>query len=243
MAIPDALGYWAARGLNLQAVMAVSALPPDVHQRLTAAQGRYRQLVLLGHVGSALWPQAVVEAAGADDPIDTAVARWVVRGMRAHAPGVDWECVYPGDTALSLIRLGECAGWHHPSPFWQGVDADWGPWFAYRAVLLTDTDWPLTPRRERRSPCLDCAEQPCVAACPAQALSVDQALGLQRCGDHRLHTASSCEDRCLARLACPVGAEHRYSTEQLRHHYQHSLAAIRAWAAPVDDPSAPDLQR
>jgi hypothetical protein len=44
-------------------------------------------------------------------------------------------------------------------------------------------------------------------------------------------------------LACPVGAEHRYSAEQLRHHYQHSLAAIRAWAAPVDDPSAPDLQR
>lgn len=229
MAATDALLYWAERGLTLQAVMAVSALPADVLNGLTPAQRRLRQLVLLGHVGGAVWPQALAEAPDDDHPIDTAVHRWVVRGMGAHAPGVAWECVYPGDTALSLIRLGECAGWHHPSPFWQGVDAEWGSWFAYRAVLLANTDWPLTPRRERRSPCLDCVGRPCVAACPAQALGVDQALGLQRCSDHRLHRVSSCEDRCLARLACPVGAEHRYSAVQLQHHYRHSLAAIRAW--------------
>lgn len=228
MATTDALLYWAERGLTLQAVMAVSALPADVRRGLTPEQQRYAQLVLLGHVGGTVWPHALAEAPNSDHPIDTAVQRWVARGMGAHAPGVAWESVYPGDSALSLIRLGECAGWHHPSPFWQGVDAEWGSWFAYRAVLLADTDWQLTPRRERRSPCWDCVGQPCVAACPAQALEVDQALGLRRCSDHRLQTASSCEDRCLARLACPVGSEHRYSADQLHHHYRHSLAAIRA---------------
>jgi epoxyqueuosine reductase len=231
MGPPDALLYWAERGLTLQAVMAVSALPADVLCGLTPEQQRYAQLVLLGHVGGAVWPQVLSEAPDSAHPIDAAVQRWVARGMGAHAPGVAWECVYPGDTALSLIRLGECAGWHHPSPFWQGVDAEWGSWFAYRAVLLANTDWPLTPRRELRSPCLDCVGKPCVAACPAQALGVDQALGLRRCREHRLQTASSCEERCLARLACPVGTEHRYSADQLQHHYRHSLAAIRAWRA------------
>ena len=229
MGATDALLYWAERGLTLQAVMAVSALPADVLCSLTPEQQRYRQLVLFGHVGGAVWSQALAEAPDSDHPIDTAVQRWVARGMRAHELRVAWECVYPGDTALSLIRLGEWAGWHHPSPFWQGVDAEWGSWFAYRAVLLANTDWPLTPRRERRSPCWDCVGQPCVAACPALALGVDQALGLNRCSDHRLQTASSCEERCLARLACPVGTEHRYSADQLQHHYRYSLAAIRAW--------------
>jgi len=225
-----ALNWLAQRGLSLQAVLRTSDLPHDVVQQLTPPQRTYRQLVMWGHVGTTLWPQALKTAPHSPHPIDTAVSEWMAEHMEQCAPQTRWEPLYPGNTTLSLIRLGECAGWHHPSPFWQGVDPEWGSWFAYRAVLLADTDWPITPRRERRSPCLDCAAQPCVAACPAQALAVDRRSGLERCMSHRLAAESSCVDRCLARLACPVGAEHRYSEAQLQHHYRHSLEALRQYA-------------
>ena len=235
-----ALGQLANQGLNLQAVMAVQDLPAAVQASLSSAQTPYRQLVLLGHRGRQLWDTVKAEASSDEHPIDQAVLRWVTEAMAQHHPGMRFDIVYPGPTPLSLIRLGECAGWHHASPFWQGVDAQWGSWFAYRAVLLCDSDWPLTPRRQTPSPCLSCTTKPCVTACPADALSLGRTDGLTRCMTHRLQPDSPCTDRCLARLACPVGSDHRYSEAQLQHHYRHSMAAIRAHASvtPVADKTA-----
>jgi hypothetical protein len=36
----------------------------------------------------------------------------------------------------------------------------------------------------------------------------------------------TCRETCPARMACPVGASHRYGTEQMRHHYTASLREI-----------------
>jgi hypothetical protein len=46
------------------------------------------------------------------------------------------------------------------------------------------------------------------------------------------HPCDACPDKPrLARLACPVGAEHRYSLAQIRYHHFHSLPTIRSYYA------------
>jgi hypothetical protein len=50
---------------------------------------------------------------------------------------------------------------------------------------------------------------------------------LPKCADYRKLAGSACAHTCLARLACPIGSEHRYDAEQLRHSYAISLQTIR----------------
>ena len=233
-----------AQGLSLHAVLDLASLPADVQASLALTpqeRARYRQLILIGHQGRGFWQALQARGWHGSDPVDTFVGECIQAWMNGPLAGHAWVQVFPGPRPVGLQRLGELAGWHHPSPFWVGVDAEWGSWFAYRAVVLADTVLPLTPRRALPSPCLDCSGQPCVAACPAQALSpigaqgVDTrppaAAGLRACVEYRLQPGSVCQDRCLARTACPVGAVHRYDDPQVAYHYLQSLPAIRAWKA------------
>lgn len=233
-----------AQGLNLQAVFELQDLPRDVRATLPATPNeRWTQLILVGHQGRGFW--AALQAAGMGeepDPVDRFSVACVQEWMATQWPGHRMRFLFPGPDGdrLDLQALGALAGWHHASPFWVGVDAEWGSWFAYRAVLLTDTRLPVTPPRRLLSPCLSCVDTPCVRACPATALRVPGAgrmdgdrAGLSACLDHRLQPASSCEDRCLARAACPVGAVHRYTAAQTAYHYRQSLAALRAWRVAV----------
>jgi hypothetical protein len=221
-----------AQGLNLCAVFSLDALPPEVLATLGLAEderGRFRQLILIGHQGRDFWTALQRRGMHGAHPIDQFVtecmAAWMNGTMRGHV----WRQVFPGSQPVGLQRLGALAGWHQPSPFWVGVDAAWGSWFAYRAIVLADTDLPLTPRRELASPCTRCADKPCIRACPAGALSEDTvgARRLSACLDFRKQSASPCQDRCMARNACPVGAEHRYTDQQISYHYLHSMRAIR----------------
>ena len=51
------------------------------------------------------------------------------------------------------------------------------------------------------------------------------------CIAQRLRADSACALTCPARLACPVGPEHRYSSAQMAHSYGISLAMLREYAA------------
>ena len=81
-------------------------------------------------------------------------------------------------------------------------------------------------RVHRAPPCASCDRRPCVAACPANALTGED-FDLDACLHWRMAPASTCADTCLARLACPVGAEHRYDAAQIRHSYGCSLDMLR----------------
>lgn len=231
----DALSGLADQGLNLQAVLALDALPAEVWAQLApteAERSGATQLLLLGHRGRRFWQALQRRGLHGTHPVDDFVGECLAGCFAGPLAGHRWRQLFPGPQVVGLQRLGELAGWHHRSPFMVGVDADWGSWFAYRAVVLADTRLPLTPRRERASPCLSCADQPCVSACPAGALA--PVWNFQACLDHRLAPDSSCADRCLARNRCPVGEEHRYSEAQTAYHYRQSLPALRAWRQRTD---------
>jgi len=186
------------------------------------------QLHLFGHGGRKLWQALQGSGFESPEPVDdfstAAVRRYFAEGLKA-----DFRLLFPDDAlTLPLQKLGELAGWHYGSPFRVGVNRRWGSWFAYRAVALAATSLPPTPKADWGAACPACAAKPCIVACPAGALA-SGVLDLDACVDYRLKAASACAAQCVARLACPVGSEHRYEREQIAYHYGRSLATLKAW--------------
>jgi hypothetical protein len=218
-------------GLNRQHVFELTSLPPELLAPL-ALQPHERQLILIGHAGRRLWQQVQASGIGGLHPIDDHSRATVQRWFAQVAPTARYRLVFPEPRDLAslaapvgLQALGRAAGWHQSAPFKLGIDAVWGSWFAYRAVVLADTHFAPTPVVQSAHPCSACTERACISACPAGALAGGE-LDFQRCAQQRLQPDSPCAHRCPARIACPVGAEHRYDEAQMRHAGALSLQAL-----------------
>jgi hypothetical protein len=217
-------------GLNRQHVFNLAELPADLLAPLEPAVHE-RQLILFGHAGRRLWECVQAEGIRTAHPIDEYSVRTVEAWLAQALPDARVRFVFPQHTQhIGLQRLGAIAGWHRPAPFMVGIDAVWGSWFAYRAAILTDTALPASMPVDNGYPCPSCTAKPCITACPANALASGR-LDLQACMAGRLATGSSCALHCLARSACPVGAEHRYAESQILHSAAGSLATIRRYQA------------
>ena len=217
-----------AAGLTLQAVFNLDDLPPEFCAALRASSdGRlYRQLILLGHAGTILWDAVKAAGMDSDNPIDDFTIKVFRHWAAENLAGRDYQIVYPGAAPIGLQALGKLAGWHHDSPLMVGINDRWGTWFAYRAAVLTDSDFAPSPRLLTNSPCAPCTARPCVRHCPAGALD-GGSFALEKCVDFRRQDGSPCQNSCLARLACPVGREHRYAAAQMAHSYSISLRWIK----------------
>jgi len=224
---PFPAAFLDAAGLNRQHVFDLSALPDEVRATLGDTAG-FDQLILLGHGGRRLWECVQSSGIGSAHPIDDYSLRTIQRWFAECLPGIRFRIVYPGEALVGLQALGKLAGWHHASPFMLGIDSEWGSWYAYRAVVLADSRfWPFFAA-DRSIPCQNCPDQPCIAACPAEAMA-DGQFSLARCAGYRLQAASACAYTCLARSACPVASEHRYDDAQIRHSYAQSLAMLQKY--------------
>jgi epoxyqueuosine reductase len=228
-------------GLNRHAVFDLADLPDDIVGSIAGGTTGYRQLILIGHGGRALWEAVRKSGVGGADPIDDFTLRTIRQWMSECQPDNRYTILYPGPQPIALQRLGALAGWHQASPFMVGIDAEWGTWYAYRAVVLADTHFAPSPAVDpgasscfhdvalghgRSSPCAACQDKPCIAACPASAMA-GGAFSLQRCVAWRKQDGSTCALTCLARVACPVGSDHRYCPAQLAHTYSISLQTIK----------------
>jgi hypothetical protein len=214
-------------GLNLHTVFAIDRLPSKIRARLDSEQ-RYRQLILVGNGGRTLWSSILAEGIVSPDPIDDFSVRKVRQWLASQAAGRRHEFVYPGARMIGLQTLGTLAGWHFASPFMVGINEQWGSWFAYRAVVLADTDFEVPRPVAGASPCNRCTARFCVDACPGVAMT-DSGFDLQKCVSHRKLSGSACRASCQARLACPVGSEHRYHGDQIRHSYSISMQLIERY--------------
>jgi epoxyqueuosine reductase len=216
-------------GLNLHWIADLDRLPASIAGRLRQAfdpSRRYRQLILIGHGGRALW--AAIQSAGfrSDSPVDDFSVAAVKRWFDTRCAGCAHRIVYPGTDPVPLQALGRLAGWHNDSPLALGINARWGTWFAYRVALLADTALPPTTAWTEPSPCAACKARPCITHCPGNALA-GGTFSLESCVRQRRLAESVCRASCPARLACPVGAEHRYDEAQMRHHYLTSLRTLQ----------------
>ncbi len=240
----------------MQAVFDCAALPEVVLRPLRESGvpvEEYGRLVLLGHGGRRLWDKLQAFGMKTADPVDhysLTIARQFIERYLDNAPHL---ILYPlTDYPVPLTQLGELAGWSRPAPIGLGVNPAYGVWFAYRATFLVNSNrlsvtgnqspnsGYRTPFTEYRSPaadrpCASCAGKPCLTACPARAVRPDpQQFDIFTCVRYRLENNSACADRCLARLACPVAPEHRYSLAQIRYHYGQSLITIQKYMEDGD---------
>lgn len=191
----------------------------------------YRQLLLLGSAGTPLWKHVSKTVDQKDHPLD----EYTIEAIDTLiGSGFAFKIVYPGNHMAPLMQLGAAAGWHHGSPLGIGIHGTFGLWFAYRAVVLMDSEIPITAPLEEPSPCITCEDQDCVAACPATAVSPD-GFDLNSCTTFRLIETSPCADTCLARLACPVAREYRYDADQIAYHYGRSRDALSMYTRSMSD--------
>lgn len=209
-------------GFNLVAVLDCANLPSDTREQLARENinvADYRRLVLIGSSGGHVWDQLQIgwmDRANPFDEYSVAVAEQFIHECLDDAPS---QLFYPGPSRVSLIRLGELAGWSHPSPLGLGINPEFGLWFAYRAAFVTAAPLPVTEPSKSMHPCESCADKPCISACPAKAVRANSAFDITACYTFRVSPNASCVDRCHSRMACPIGREYQYPLAQIQHHY------------------------
>ena len=105
------------------------------------------------------------------------------------------------------------------SPLGLLIDTEFGLWHALRAALLFPEPVTLPPMDVRVSPCENCTGKPCLTSCPVDAFA-NSSFDYVRCRAFlaTLHGDDCLANGCKARLACPVGAQHRYGEAQMQFH-------------------------
>jgi hypothetical protein len=186
-------------------------------------------LLLVGNIGAAMWPAFSTGPERADrmpHPLD----RWTRRILAGIALELGAVALFPfgGPPYLPFQRWARAAEGLQASPLGVLIHPDYGLWHAYRGALSFATRLELPARVPRPSPCDDCAERPCLSACPVGAFQ-PAGYDVEGCRDHVAGPAGGAcrEGGCRARLACPVGREHAYPPAQMAFHMAAFIAARR----------------
>ena len=219
------------RGFDLFAVMDPARWPEPLRESFRTLDINLpmgTRIVLLGSVGRTLWEIVRRDHWQDSDPIDRYSIRIVEELRELHWHGQKIEWLHPGPCPIPIQRLCRQAGWSHPSLLGLDIHAQFGTWFACRAVIVVSRSIECTPRESSRSPCESCVEKPCRSHCPSGAVTDIEAFGLMACGSYRLAKESNCAHLCLSRLACPIGTSQRYSDVQLDYHGALSLTSLQA---------------
>lgn len=231
-------------GLNCHAVFDLHRLPLELQDAIFNSYPEakhYRQLLLFANGGPQFWHafsayriQFADSVDNVDDPMDQYARAIVAAFLEENKLNHQFQFVYPGSYVLNLQSLGRLLGWHQDTPLKIGLHPLYGVWFAYRAAVLVNSDFPSTAWIDSSttvSPCQTCASKACVVSCPAGAVTAAQYY-LDQCLDYRTQENSPCAQRCISREACPVAPEYRYSDEQIRYHYKQSLTMLRKIKQP-----------
>ncbi|WP_342769547.1 ferredoxin [Roseovarius spongiae] len=172
-------------------------------------------IVLLGP-GRGFWPHfrdAPEMRDGAPDPVD----RWSQRVIGAMAAELGAEALFPfgGPPYQPFLRWAIASGRAWQSPAGMLVHDEAGLMVSYRGALRFDHVIAL-PAPPDAAPCATCDGQPCLTACPVDALSAARGYDVAACHAHLDRPAGrDCmEEGCRARRACPVSQRFDRTAEQ-----------------------------
>ncbi len=192
---------------------------------------------MVGVIGSAFWPHFKSSAFytdGQPDPLD----RWsraIAEELAARFGGL---ALFPfdGPPYHPFQRWADRSDVTKPSRMLLRIHPEHGLWHAYRFALAlpvmldgaeANAPQAITPPRKATLPtpatdlCATCSGQPCLQACPVGAYT-GAAFLIEACASH-LHSAQGTDcmqGGCLARRACPVAPELRYTQEHAAFHMQ-----------------------
>lgn len=186
--------------------------------------GEAGTLVLVGNAGPAMWRAFAAARPHGPDTLD----RWTRRVLEGVADDLRAAALFPfgGPPWLPFQRWAMRAEPVGPSPLGILIHPDYGLWHGYRGALAFAGRLELPPRDERPVPCAQCAEKPCLSACPVGAFT-GEIYDVEGCvGWLSRAEGSDCMSlSCTARRACPVGREFVYGAGQARFHMQAFLGA------------------
>jgi epoxyqueuosine reductase len=200
--------------LDAEGLVALGALPADPAH----CSPEMAALVLVGPSGGAgFWDIITASAEWADghpDPVD----RWSKRVLGEIARHFGGAAIFPSDgppwPPFMSWALQSGRAWS--SPVGMLVHAQAGLWLSFRGALALPFALDLPPLS---NPCENCAERPCLSACPVGALS---AAGYDVAACHRWLDdpgGESCmAGGCHVRAACPVSKSHARSNQQSAYH-------------------------
>lgn len=187
-------------------------------------RGAARAVVLVGNAGPAIWQAFEAGRREEPNPLDA----WTRRVVDPIAAGLGALAVYPNDRPYRPFqRWAARAEPVHRSPLGLLIHPEYGLWHAYRAALLfTDPIAGMPEVVVGKSPCDQCADKPCLTACPVGAFT-ERGYDVEACATY---VRSGREPHCMAlgcqaRAACPVGKTYRYDGAQLQFHMAAFLKA------------------
>ena len=230
-------------GMNLVAAIPAqryAATSAEAESSVRAAHPRARSILVLGNGGGGLWHALTAHATAhpgwwqREHPLDDFTQEVVERMLLPALVGMGFEAVaaYPFLThprTFNFLELGRLAGLGVPSIVGVLVHPIYGPWIAFRAMILLDADLDDPGEAAGFDPCPSCIVRSCIPACPVGAVTMAAGWDVPRCTRHRLEVEADCDNRCHARVGCVLGPEHRYPDEELVYHQRRSLGAIRAY--------------
>ncbi|MBX9450956.1 MAG: hypothetical protein KL801_03645 [Mesorhizobium sp.] len=171
-----------------------------------------RSVFLVGNAGAGYWRHFSLwretQPVNLPNPLDT----WSRLVIGEVADRVGAGLIMPNDRPFQpfqqwAIRAEGLA----PSPLGLLMHPVYGLWHAYRGALLLDRELAFPSLEKLIHPCDLCDGKPCLNACPVEAFSPG-GFDYAGCVSHvRGRTGYACRSAgCLARNACPIGAEWRY---------------------------------
>jgi hypothetical protein len=185
-------------------------------QERVGALADIETIVLVGVVGRQGWDAFAISPEARDGeahPLD----RWSRRMIDRLARDAGAAALYPfgGPPHWPFQRWAQRAEPVHPSPLGLLIHPVHGLWHSYRGALGLREAMNLAPREAARSPCDACVGRPCLSACPVGAFAPG-GYDVEACVSHLKSAAGEAcmGGGCLARRACPVGADQAHGAEQ-----------------------------
>ena len=148
---------------------------------------------------------------------EDAMDRWSQRVIEALAEQFSAEALFPfgGPPYHPFIDWALQSGRAWQSPVGLLVHDTSGLFVSYRGALLLPAQLELPPTGS--SPCENCAEKPCLSACPAAALT-KEGYDVPKCHAHLDTDGADClSSGCIVRRVCPIGQNKRLPLQSAFH--------------------------
>ena len=193
-----------------------------------------KTIFLIGNAGFRMW-EVFINSSEAknmykkEEQFKQPLDEWTTRIVDKLAAKVNCQALYPfkGPPFIPFQKWSLKSKISWSSPIGLLIHKKYGLWHAYRAALCFNEKLELPCYKPTISPCNSCIEKPCLLACPVDAFKFKK-YRIKACKSHvSSRLGLDCIDNgCLARRACPIGIEFRYTHHQAKFHMMHFLKNV-----------------